>query len=216
GGTGTGGTGTGGTGTGGTGTGGTAGGTGGTGTGGTGTGGTGTGGTGTGGTPGFGQPACPGTVAKGLGCAPSDPQLCYKNCGPQNIGRKSETCSPNPDGGITDGGTTSSYTEMTGCAYDPAGDYSCYKVPTTANSACPAPADGGTGTFGMPQASQACSVATCTPCNSLGGLATGQYLDSNAAMKQGFCVCVANKWSCASDTAWPCGSAATTVNPGCQ
>src|SRR5262252_5283921 len=201
-------------GTGGTGTGGT--GTGGTGTGGTGTGGTGTGGTGTGGTPGFGQPACPGTVAKGLGCAPSDPQLCYKNCGPQNIGRKSETCSPNPDGGITDGGTTSSYTEMTGCAYDPAGDYSCYKVPTTANSACPAPADGGTGTFGMPQASQACSVATCTPCNSLGGLATGQYLDSNAAMKQGFCVCVANKWSCASDTAWPCGSAATTVNPGCQ
>src|SRR5437764_514449 len=53
---------------------------------------------------------------KGGVCTAADPQLCYKTCGPFNIGFKSETCS----------GT--SYSEMMGCSF-PAADYSCYKIP---------------------------------------------------------------------------------------
>jgi len=130
-------------------------------------------------------------VTKGGTCAATDPQLCYKNCGPQNIGRKSETCS---------GGT---YMEMDGCSFDPAGSFACYKIPAAANAACPT---------GTPQASQSCAITDmCTLCNSTGGLAGGMYMDSNAMAKTGFCVCVNSKWSCASNTAWPCPGAA-----GCQ
>jgi hypothetical protein len=120
-------------------------------------------------------------------------QLCYKNCGPMNIGRKSETCT----GGI--------YVEMDGCSFDPAGSFACYKIPTVANDAtCPA------GT--MPQASMACTVTDmCSLCNSTGGLSGGGYLDSSGNAKTGYCVCVNSKWSCASTTAWPCPSGA-----GCQ
>ena len=182
-----------------TGTGGTASSTGGT----TGTGGTasstgGTTGTGGTGTAGFGQPACGNTmegvaIAKGGTCTAADATagtptaLCYKTCGPEKQGVKSETC---PAGGGT-------YAEMTGCSFDPSKDFSCYKVPATVadqNAMCPATAI---------MAGSACSIADCIVC----GLSAG-YMDSTGAAKTGYCVCQAGAtsptWSCASSTAWPC------------
>jgi hypothetical protein len=163
---------------------------------------TGTGGsTGAGGTTGaFGQPACLGTVTKGGACAATDQQLCYKTCGPQSKGVKSETC------------TSAVYVEMDGCLFDPAMDYSCYKLPTAANAMCPAAAT-------PPRAGQPCTVDMCNPCNTMGGLAGGMYQDSSGANKVGWCVCqpanaAGNRsWSCASDTAWPC--TASGGSPGC-
>jgi len=177
------------TGTGGaTGSGGSMGVAGATGSGGT-AGGAGAGG-GAGGTGGFGQPACPTTVTKGGACASTDIQFCYKTCGPEKTGVKSETCS-----------TAGVYSEMSGCAFDPNADYSCYQVGPVANPVCPT---------GMPMASQTCSTAVCTPCNSSQGAPGGQYLDASGAQKVGYCVCQfpnaagARVWSCASDTQWPC------------
>lgn len=131
------------------------------------------------------------TPAKGGLCAPADQQLCYKTCGPQSIGFKSETCD-----GV-------SYVEQSGCSFPvgPTYDYSCFKIPTTIDSSCP--------TDAAPQASQPCTVATCTLCN-----LNGQYLDSGGNPKTGYCVCPApgtsgtSKWSCASTTAWPCPAGA--------
>ena len=102
---------------------------------------------------------------------------------------KSETCT----GGV--------YAEMSGCKFGDTTDYSCYKIPPAANTACPA---------GTPQASTDCTVDHCVVCNSTGGLPGGGYSDSGGAAKVGYCVCQqANSagkrtWSCASDTAWPC------------
>lgn len=152
----------------------------------TGTGGThSTGGTtGTAGSSGFGQPACgsngAGTaIAKAVACTATDPQLCYKLCGPASIGVKSETC------------TTGAYAEMSGCSFDPSMNYSCYKIPTAMDATCPTT---------IPMAGQACTVASCVVCN-VGGM----YLDTSSAMKTGYCVCQASgKWTCAATTAWPC------------
>jgi hypothetical protein len=149
---------------------------------------------GAGGTGGIFQPGCPGTVSKGGACLPTDIQFCYKPCGPENTGAKSDTCV----GGV--------YVEMSGCAFDPSRDYSCYKIPTSANVICPAGV--------TPQASAACSVPACTLCNSVGGLPGGRYLDAAGADKIGYCVCRepnatgVRTWSCASDTAWPCPAGA--------
>jgi hypothetical protein len=120
---------------------------------------------------------------KGGVCTATDTQLCYKTCGPLSVGFKSETC------------TSGLYVEQSGCSF-PDQDYACYKIPTPVSATCPTT---------VPQASQACTVAECTPCN-VGGM----YLDSGGASKEGFCVCPAagssgsRKWSCASLTAWPC------------
>lgn len=125
-------------------------------------------------------------------CIDTDPQLCYKSCGPNSIGFKSETC------------TAGVYVEQSGCNFLPNTDYSCYKIPTTMDPSCPTL---------VPQASTPCngadagvSVPTCTLCNVNGG-----YLDSSGAAKTGYCVCPTPsattgtaKWSCASSTAWPC------------
>jgi len=75
------------------------------------------------------------------------------------------------------------------------------RVSRNANAACAA---GST-----PQANGPCMINACTLCNSTGGLPGGGYLDSAGAAKIGYCVCStsasgAQKWSCASDTAWPC------------
>jgi hypothetical protein len=171
-----------------------------TGSGGTST--TGTGGsTGAGGSGAFGQPLCSGTVSKGSACTATDAQLCYKTCGPQSKGVKSETC------------TNGAYVEMDGCSFDPTMDYSCYKLPTAANTMCPA-ADM------PPQASMDCTVDVCKPCNTTGGLPGGMYKDSGGTAKVGYCVCQPmsasgrRTWSCASDTAWPC--TASGGAPGCQ
>jgi len=125
--------------------------------------------------------------AKAVACTPADTQLCYKTCGPESIGFKSETC------------TNGAYVEQSGCSFPADMDYSCFKIPAALDASCPAM---------PPQASQPCTVAACTPCN-----AGGNYLDSTGASKAGYCVCPAaagssgtRKWSCASGTAWPCPS----------
>jgi len=121
--------------------------------------------------------------AKGGACTADDPQLCYKTCGPQSIGFKSETC------------TNGAYVEQSGCSF-PDADYACFKIPATVDASCPTM---------TPQATMPCEVAMCTPC-SVGG----SYLDSGGASKTGYCVCPmagaagTRKWSCASTTAWPC------------
>jgi hypothetical protein len=118
-------------------------------------------------------------IAKGIACTSADTQLCYKTCGPQSIGFKSETCA------------AGAYAEQSGCSFPTGVDYSCYKIPATIDASCPTT---------TPQASQACTVATCTPCN-----VNDSYLDSGGNSKQGLCVCTSSgKWSCASYTAWPC------------
>ena len=162
------------------------------GVGGTGGGVAGTGGdiTGTGGGS-FGQPACPSTVVRGGACTAVDPQFCYKTCGPDSVGVKTETCT-----------TNGTYAEMSGCTFDPSRDFSCYKIPSTTNAVCPQAV--------TPQASGACDVPPCTLCNSLQGIVGGQYLDSSGAPKVGWCACKlpnaagTRTWSCASDTSWPC------------
>ncbi len=193
-------TGTGGGGTGGSGGAATAG-TGGGGTTGTSRGGAGGGSGGiSGGNGGFGTPSCTLTAQgleprNGQPCETGDPQLCYRTCGPETIGVKSETC------------ISGTYSEMTGCLFDPARDYSCYRIPSTVNAACPAGV--------TPMASAACNVPTCTVCNSTGGLDGGEFLDFIGVVKRGYCVCSSpssagtRTWSCASN-AWPCPD-----GPGC-
>lgn len=128
-------------------------------------------------------PTAAGAPTKGGACSASDPQLCYKTCGPQSVGFKSETC------------TNGSYAEQTGCSF-PDADYACFKIPAAIDAKCPST---------PPQATMPCDVPMCVPCN-----AGGNYLDSSGASKEGYCVCPAagdsgmRKWSCASTTAWPC------------
>ncbi|HKU39772.1 MAG TPA: hypothetical protein VJR89_16545 [Polyangiales bacterium] len=121
---------------------------------------------------------------KGGACTADDTQLCYKTCGPQSVGFKSETC------------TSGAYVEQSGCSF-PDMDYSCFKIPAMIDaSVCPMTA---------PMANTPCDVAPCTLCNVMGG-----YLDSQMASKTGYCVCPMagasgmRKWTCASTTAWPC------------
>ena len=151
--------------------------------------------TGTGGASGTGTtdftPPCTTTaagveIAKGGACTASDPQLCWKKCGPQSVGWKSETCT----GGI--------YAEGD-CQFPAGADYACFKIPTTLHADCP------TDAAMMPQASQECAVPECNAC-SVGG----QYKTSTAEVKVGWCVCQPpnssgkRSWTCASGTAWPC------------
>ncbi len=144
-------------------------------------------------TPGSFQPLCSGLLTaaneaptKNGICIETDPQLCFKTCGPQSIGFKSETC------------TAGVYVEQSGCSFPADLDYSCYKIPAAIDPSCP--------TDAPPQATTVCNVAPCTLCNVNGG-----YLDSSGAAKTGYCVCPppstttgTSKWSCASTTAWPC------------
>ena len=138
------------------------------------------------------EPLCAGLLT-GAGVAPTkngicvdtDPQRCYKTCGPASIGFKSEIC------------TAGVYVEQSGCSFLPESDYSCYKIPAAIDASCPTE---------VPQANTICNVATCTLCNVNDG-----YLDSSGAAKTGYCVCPepsattgTSKWSCASSTAWPC------------
>jgi hypothetical protein len=139
------------------------------------------------------SPLCQGLVtagnavpSKGVTCTDADPQLCYKTCGPNSMGFKTETCS------------AGAYVEGKECSF-PAGDYSCYKVPAVISATCPAT---------IPQASQPCTVAECTPCN-----LDGNYNDTSGSSKAGYCVCPkpkteggTSKWTCASKDAWPCPS----------
>jgi hypothetical protein len=125
-------------------------------------------------------------IAKGVACVAADPQLCYKTCGPQSSGWKSETCT----GGV--------YAEGD-CQFPANGDYSCFKIPTTLHASCP------TDPAMTPQASQPCDVPECNACNTM-----GNYKTSSGEVKVGWCVCQPpnssgkRSWTCASGTAWPC------------
>lgn len=125
-------------------------------------------------------------IKKGEVCTAEDTQLCYRTCGPESSGFKTETCS---GGAYVEGD----------CAFPAEGDYSCFAIPTTQAAECP------TDVADTPTASALCDVPTCSPCN-----VNGQYFDSKGAPKAGYCVCQeANssgerKWSCGSSTAWPC------------
>ena len=149
------------------------------------------------------SPACAGLTTaigvaptKACGCTASDPQLCYKPCGPEDRGARSETCM----GGF--------YAEMPICAYDPSKDYSCYKVPFDApDPICPR---SGSDIFDPPHEASACTVADCVVCNSYGGLPGGTYIDRGGVTQPGYCVCslpdaAGNRsWSCAGLDDWPC------------
>jgi len=122
--------------------------------------------------------------AKGGVCIETDPQLCYKGCGPETskgVGFKSETCI---EGSYAEGD----------CVFPADADYSCYAIPDTIDATCPAE---------TPQATQPCDVAYCVICN-----VGGNYLTSSGESKTGYCVCpegaTDRKWSCASTDAWPC------------
>ena len=82
---------------------------------------------GAGGSMAFGEPACLSSVVKGGACTPTDQQFCYKTCGPVKSGVKTETCQ-----------TSGTYAEMSGCTFNPANNYACYKIPAAAQTACPA------------------------------------------------------------------------------
>jgi hypothetical protein len=141
------------------------------------------------------SPSCTGLTTeagaaptKSGACTANDPQLCYKTCGPESKGFKSETC------------TAGAYAEESGCHFPTSGNYACYKIPTTDDATCPTTA---------PKATTDCTVEQCVVC----GKTTG-YLDSSGSQKTGYCVCPAasasgsRKWTCASSTAWPCPSGA--------
>ena len=149
-------------------------------------------GSGTGGSVGFGEPACaPGVVRLSPCNAPGDLQFCYTRCGPENVGVNAHTCQ-----------ASGQYDGMSGCAFNPVADHSCYKIPMVANAAC--------GEGVLPKAGMPCQVDHCVLCNDLGGLARGRYYDLCGAPYAGWCVCQppndagVRAWSCAPDSSWPC------------
>ena len=139
-----------------------------------------------------GEPACP-PISHG-GCTSLDPLSCYKTCGPEKTGTKSQTCQ------------NGNYVDTTACTFDPSKDYSCYAIPSVANGVCPAGV--------APQGSEACDVDHCVLCNSAGGLLGGLYTDSSGAPHTGYCTCQPpnaqglRTWTCAGETAWPCPAGA--------
>ena len=135
---------------------------------------------------------------RACGCGPTDPQLCYQRCGPEDLGAKLVTC------------TAGVYAQAPVCVFDPAGDYACYRVPTEGpNPSCPINASG---INVLPQDRATCAVDHCVICNSFGGLPSGEYLYDRGATRVGYCVCRPpdstghRSWSCADDSDWPCAS----------
>lgn len=152
------------------------------------------------------SPACATlTTAAGVhprtacGCTAADPQVCYQPCGPEGRGARADQCR------------TGVYTEDAVCSFDPATDYSCYRLPAIGQKVrCPADPAGG---IAVPQQSAACATDRCVVCNGSGGLPGGVYLDARGVGRAGYCVCGApdstgaRSWSCADDQDWPCPSA---------
>jgi hypothetical protein len=128
------------------------------------------------------QPVCDDSVVKGGTCDGAS-QSCYKTCGPDSIGFKSETCE------------RGSYVEQSGCTFPDGTDYSCYGIPLRLPAECP-------GT--VPRASEACQISMCIVC--FGGSSDNPlYEDSTGTQKEGYCVCSdAGSWTCASVSSWPC------------
>jgi len=130
------------------------------------------------------QPACADGVIKSGACTLGTP-ACYKSCGPDNLGFKSETCQ------------LGAYAESD-CSFPTGQDYGCYKIPLGLSPKCPA---------GVPRGASPCSVSACTVCYGAGPGMTPQYQDSTGAQKPGYCVCSeAGTWTCGSTVSgsWPC------------
>jgi hypothetical protein len=138
------------------------------------------------------EPSCSGLLTgdgvvptKAAACTSADPQVCFKTCGPEGIGNKSETC------------LVGAYIES-GCTFLGNRDYACYKIPAANDAACP-PA---------PLSGSDCTLPACTVC----GYELPE-IDVTGGTRIGYCVCPApspttglSKWSCALSTAWPCPS----------
>lgn len=124
-------------------------------------------------------------IKKGTPCSADDPQECYRPCGPNQVGWKTETC------------LASVYAEGD-CTFPDYKDYSCYAIPDEIDTVV-------CGLSAPPSATDECSAPLCTPCNF-----EGQYQDTGDNVKNGYCVCRepdqdgVRRWTCASDTAWPC------------
>ena len=114
--------------------------------------------TGTGGTA-FGQPPCAGTVTKGGACTAD------RSSATRPAVRRARASSPRP-------ARPALYVEMDGCCVRPGRHLRLLQAPDGGERRCARPR--------QPQASQACTVDMCTPCNGTGGLAGGMYLDSSA------------------------------------
>ena len=124
-------------------------------------------------------------IKKGTPCTPEDPELCYRPCGPSSVGWKTETCLA----GV--------YAEGD-CTFPDDRTYECYKIPAEIDAvACQLD--------GPPSATDECNAPLCTACNF-----AGQYQDTGDNVKDGYCVCLEpdadgiRRWTCASNTAWPC------------
>lgn len=63
-------------------------------------------------------------IKKGTACTEADPQCCWRSCGPQSIGWKTEQC------------VAGVYAEGD-CQFPPAGDYSCYAIPDAIDATVP-------------------------------------------------------------------------------
>jgi hypothetical protein len=130
-------------------------------------------------------------IKKGTPCTAEDPELCYRPCGPDQVGWKTETCLA----GV--------YAEGD-CTFPPEKDYSCYAIPDDIDEAA-------CGLDAPPRATVECDAPLCMACN-----LDGFYEDSGTDLKEGFCVCRTpdrdgvRRWTCASDTSWPC-----PLNRGC-
>jgi hypothetical protein len=130
-------------------------------------------------------------IKKGISCTDEDTQLCYRSCGPNQVGWKTETC------------VAGVYAEGD-CSFPLEKDYSCYRIPEEIDTeAC--------GLTAAPAATDECTAPLCMTCNF-----DGFYADTGSDVKEGYCVCREpdamgiRRWTCASFTAWPC-----PLNQGC-
>jgi hypothetical protein len=124
-------------------------------------------------------------ILKGTPCTSADVKVCYRSCGPNQVGWKTETC------------TAGVYAEGD-CRFPVEGDYACYKIPETIDK-------GACAITAPPAATDPCEAPACMSCNF-----DGFYEDTAGDAKEGYCICRdpdeegVRRWTCASITAWPC------------
>jgi hypothetical protein len=124
-------------------------------------------------------------ILKGTPCTAEDPKVCYRPCGPNQVGWKTETC------------TAGVYAEGD-CTFPEDKDYACYTIPDDIDEAA-------CGVTEPPTATAPCDAPLCMSCN-----LDGFYQDSGNDLKEGFCSCRepdaggVRRWTCASGVAWPC------------
>jgi len=126
-------------------------------------------------------------ILKGTPCTSADVKVCYRPCGPSQVGWKKEQCKA----GV--------YAEED-CLFPEDMDFSCYRIPDVIDEAA-------CGVTAPPAATGECTAPLCMPCNF-----EGSYQDTGADVKEGYCTCRepdaegVRRWTCASTMAWPCPS----------